>query len=223
MEKFELFENERATAYDSFVKNWIPNYGTFLNMLPYLFNDTRNDKLLAVGCGTGNEILVLKKNGYSGSIMGIDPSPEMIAQATDKLKEYSDIVLKEVLVSQLTIDHQFNAATLILVLHFLKDDGEKLDLLRDISIRLEPKALLIMLDITGNEKEIKKNLEILRKLLPEDMGQDEISKRMDRIYHELQHVSEERIIELFIEAGFEEPTKFFQSTVYMGWMARKKD
>jgi len=83
--------------------------------------------------------------------------------------------------------------------------------------------LLIMLDITGNDKEIKKNLEILRKLLPEDMGQDEISKRMDRIYHELQHVSEERIIELFIEAGFEEPTKFFQSTVYMGWMARKKD
>lgn len=223
MEKFELFENERATAYDSFVKNWIPNYGTFLNMLPHLFNDTRNDKLLADGCGTGNEILVLKKNGYSGSIMGIDPSPEMIAQAMDKLKEYSDIVLKEVLVSQLTIDHQFNAATLILVLHFLKDDGEKLDLLRDISIRLEPKALLIMLDITGNDKEIKKNLEILRKLLPEDMGQDEISKRMDRIYHELQHVSEERIIELFIEAGFEEPTKFFQSTVYMGWMARKKD
>lgn len=223
MEKFELFENERATAYDSFVKNWIPNYNVFLNMIPHLFNDSTNDKLLAVGCGTGNEILVLKQNGYNGSIMGIDPSPEMIAQATHKLKDYEDIVLKEVLVSQLTIDHQFNAATLILVLHFLKDDGDKLDLLRDISIRLEPKALLIMLDITGNDMEIRKNLEILEQLLPPDMDQNEIAKRLDRIYRELHHVSEQRIIELFTEAGFEEPTKFFQSTIYMGWMARKKN
>lgn len=220
MNNVEIFENERAAGYNQFVETWIPNYHYFLDHLPNLLSDTNEKDLLVVGCGTGNEIERFVKTHERWTITGIDPSPEMIKQANDKLQNYDNVTLITGLTSDL--DKKYNAATLLLVLHFLDDNGNKLNLLKDIADRLISGATFVMLDITGDKNQIKQNIKVLRHLLPDGLDEEQINNRLNRIENELFAVSEERISELCQEAGFEKPLRFFQSSIYMGWLTKKK-
>lgn len=222
MSKIELFENERATGYNQFVETWIPNYHYFLDLLPKLLRETKQKDLLVVGCGTGNEIERFVNTPEQWTITGVDPSPEMVKQASEKLQVHHNITLIEGLVSNLDPEKKYNIATLLLVLHFLDDNGNKLNLLKDIANRLVPGATFVMLDITGNKSQIKQNLEVLKLILPEGLDEEQIGQRLKRIENELFAVSEERLSELLQEAGFEAPVRFFQSAIYMGWLTKKK-
>lgn len=222
MSKIEIFENERATGYNQFVETWIPNYNYFLDLLPKLLSDTNRKDLLVVGCGTGNEIERFVQAPERWTITGTDPSPEMIKQAREKLQNYDNVTLIEGLLSDIDIEKKFGAATLLLVLHFLDDNGNKLNLLKDIAEKLVSGASFVMLDITGDKNQIRENLKILRHLLPDGLDEEQISNRLNRIENELFYVSEQRLSELCIEAGFETPLRFFQSSIYMGWLTKKK-
>jgi tRNA (cmo5U34)-methyltransferase len=222
MNNVEIFENERATGYNQFVETWIPNYHYFLDCLPKLLSDTNGKDLLVVGCGTGNEIERFVRAPEHWTITGIDPSPEMIKQADDKLQSYDNLKLITGLVSDLDVEIKYNVATLLLVLHFLDDNSNKLNLLRDIADRLVSGATFVMLDITGDKKQIQQNLKIYRLLLPNGLDEEQINNRLNRIENELYTVSEERLSELLQEAGFEKPLRFFQASIYMGWLTKKK-
>ena len=222
MSKLEIFENERATGYNQFVETWIPNYNFFLDRLPKLVSETTQKNLLVVGCGTGNEIERFVQASEQWKITGIDPSPEMIKQASEKLHTYDNVTLIEGLVADLEIETKYSVATLLLVLHFLDDNGNKLNLLKDIAERLVSGATFVLLDITGDENQIEQNLKVLKLFLPDGLDEEQINKRLSRIENELCSVSEERLSELCQEAGFEPPLRFFQSTIYMGWLTKKK-
>ena len=222
MNKVEIFENDRATGYNQFVETWIPNYRYFIDNLPKLLCDTENKNLLVVGCGTGNEIERFVHAAEQWKITGIDPSPEMIKQAVQKFNNNGKVNLVEGLITDLDRSGRYGAATLLLVLHFMEDNGAKFSLLQNIAERLETGAPLILLDITGSSTQIKENLEILKLLLPGTLGKADIKNRLHRIENELHAVSEERLSQLCIEAGFEAPLRFFQTSIYMGWITRRK-
>lgn len=222
MNKVEIFENERATGYNQFVETWIPNYYYFLDRLPKLLRETSHKDLLVVGCGTGNEIEWFTQSPEHWKITGIDPSPKMIEQAHEKLQNFKNVKLIKGLLTDLDVGKKYGAATLLLVLHFLNDSGEKLNLLKEIAEKLMPGAPLVMLDITGDKNQIRKNLEILRLLLPDDLDEEQINNRLIRIENELYHISEKRLSELCVEAGFEPPLRFFQSVIYVGWLTKRK-
>ncbi len=222
MNKVEIFENERAAGYNQFVETWIPNYHYFLDRLPKLLSETIQKDLLVVGCGTGNEIERFVQAPEQWKITGIDPSPEMIKQAGEKFQTHNSVTLIEGLVSDLGIEKKYGAATLLLVLHFLDDNSNKLSLLRDIADRLVSGATFVMLDITGDKNQIQQNLKVYRLLLPNGLDEEQINNRLNRIENELYTVSEERLSELLQEAGFEKPLRFFQASIYMGWLTKKK-
>lgn len=221
MAKTEIFENNRATGYNRFVQRWIPNYDYFLSRIPALLREVSNKELLVAGCGTGNEIAYFLEKDQQWKITGVDPSPQMIAQAKEKLADCVNVELVEGLVSDLDETIVYGAATLLLVLHFMPDDGTKLNLLKDIAKRLSPNAPLILLDITGGGQAFQNNLDVLRRLLPVDEDPEEIANRLDRIQHKLHPVSEARLIALIEAAGFSRPNRFFQTAIYQGWEMRK--
>ncbi|MBO6662011.1 MAG: methyltransferase domain-containing protein [Roseivirga sp.] len=222
MSKVEIFEKERASNYNQFVEDWIPNYSYFMEKLPKLLSDTDNKDLLVVGCGTGNEIVQFAKADQDWKITGVDPSPEMINQAKERLAKHENIELIKGLVSDLSQDRKYGAVTLLLILHFLEDNGEKLNLLRQIAQRLKTEAPLVMLGITGDQKQMKTNLKVLKQLLPNNLDKDLLQNRLQRIENDLHYVPEERLMELCQEAGFERPIRFFQTSIYMGWITWKK-
>lgn len=196
-----------------------------MDLLPGILaeeNRTGNYTWLAAGCGTGNEILSVLKSGYDWRVTGIDPSPEMINIARWKLSSYKNLLLIEGNVENLPVHQRFGAATLILVLHFLPDDGTKLSLLRSISSRLESRTPLVLVDIFGDSRMMKRNLNILKHMLPTTLDPTEVRQRLERIENEIHYLKEERLVELLMEAGFEKPHRFHQSTIYGGWVAKKQ-
>lgn len=222
MSNVEIFEGDRATNYENFVNTWIPNYRYFISVVPQLIKEVDDKNILVAGCGTGNEILAFEENLSKWQITGVDPSIEMLEQAKDRLKAFSSVNLIHSRIDELSQNVHFGAATLFLVLHFLPDDGSKLSLLKDIQKRLKPNSPFILLDITGNKVQLNKNLEVLKNILPPSIDEEQKVLRINRIKTELHAVSENRLAELLEAAGFENPTRFFQSTIYMGWKTNKK-
>jgi len=221
MNKIEIFENERASGYNEFVETWIPNYHYFMDKLPSILKQTENKNLLVVGCGTGTEVERFVHATEQWKITGIDPSPEMISQAFQNLNNFENVNLFQGTITDLNNSEKFGAATLLLVLHFLEDDGTKFNLLQNIAERLEINAPFILLDITGTKNQIKKNLNILKQLLPDNINEEDVNNRLHRIENELHVISEERLKKLLLETGFEIPVRFFQNSIYMGWITKK--
>ncbi|MEM9648702.1 MAG: class I SAM-dependent methyltransferase [Bacteroidota bacterium] len=216
-----IFEGNRAKNYDHFVDQWIPNYDYFMGLLPKILDDVTNKKTLVVGCGTGNEILSLASSSNDWSFTGVDPSPEMIAIAKEKLDAYQNVEFFQGVLEDLKKPLFFGAATLLLVLHFVKYPNEKLQLLKEIEKRLISGAPLIILGIFGTGKQLRANLKILRHMVPDSVGEKEIEERFDRIKNLLHRSTEEELTKLLFRAGFEPPTRFFQASIYSGWITRK--
>jgi tRNA (cmo5U34)-methyltransferase len=221
MDKVEIFENQRASNYNQFVETWIPNYDYFIHQLPKLFSPMLNHNLLVAGCGTGNEIEKFVQSSKEWNITGVDPSPQMLNQAKERFEKFKNVTLVEGVVSDLDSDKNFDATTLLLVLHFLKDNGEKLNLLKNISERMNLGASFVLLDITGTKKQIKKNIQILKSFLPSNLDENIVISRIERIENKLYYISERRLTELLLEVGFDEPLRFFQSSIYSGYITKK--
>lgn len=224
MKHIEIFEDERATFYDDFIQMWIINYQFVIDTLPKLIEleQPTAKNVLVVGCGTGNELLSLSKYKDSWNVTGVDPSPDMVKIAREKLKQYSEVTIIQNEVNQLSSDKKYDVATLFLVLHFMKDDGTKKALLQNIYDRLEQGATFLLLDIFGAKDEFTFNLKLLEKLLPAEVEgmiiKDRIASMPERIFP----VSEERLSVLLQEVGFTKPIRFFQSAIYGGWIIKKQ-
>nr|WP_297917356.1 class I SAM-dependent methyltransferase [uncultured Allomuricauda sp.] len=216
-----IFEGDRAFNYDNFVQQWIPNYDYFMSTVSRLLSSVTEKTLLSVGCGTGNEILVLKETDAKWSVVGVDPSPEMIEIARKKLAHLKKLKLIVGEVEHLDYQNYFGAASLILVLHFIRYPKEKLKLLAEIYNRLKPGAPLIIMGIFGNKEQLRVNLDVLQSLLPQELSQKEITERLERITTRLYRTSENDLVKLLVRAGFQKPTRFFQCSIYSGWITRK--
>jgi tRNA (cmo5U34)-methyltransferase len=186
-------------------------------------------KILVVGAGTGMEILEFAPCNPGWSFCGVDPSADMLALARKKICEKNlacKIELRKGYVNDLKEEEVFDAATCILVMHFLKDDGTKLNLLESISKRLKPGAPFVLIDGFGepgstNFQEIK----VAWKNYPIISGVP--SETVENIFNEVimktvQFVPESRIMELLETAGFTRVSKYFSGFLYGGWMASKK-
>ena len=217
------FEDDRALRYDNFIQTWMPNYDYLQRTIARLLvGKVREGTVLVVGCGTGNEIKKLIDQGLTLPITGVDPSPDLVKVARQKLKEFEQVELRDGHVKDLPQDLNFSAATLLLVMHFLPDDGSKLGLLKNISHRLKPGAPFFLASVFGSLEELRANLSVLQASLPLGIPLEDQEKHFARIEETIYYIPEARLFELLEEAGFETPVRFFQSSIYGGWLTRKK-
>ncbi len=186
-------------------------------------------ELLVVGAGTGMEIMQFGSLCRSWSFYGIDPSEKMLSLAKRKIVEMNiknAITLIQGYVDDLDDGKRFDGATCILVMHFLKDDGSKLDLLKSISRRLKPGAPLVLVDGCGEPGSavFEENLRAWKQY-PVALGLEPgyVEKAFRKtILKMVQFVPESRIIKLLDEAGFKNIFKFYTGFLYNGWTVYKK-
>jgi len=117
-------------------------------MIAQMANIKPGDKVLDVGCGSGNLTLTAKRYaGRSGSVYGIDASPEMIDVARKKAKEIStDVMFDVALIEKLPFgDSTFDVVINRLVLHHLPDDLKQ-QALAEIFRVLQPGGTIFLAD-----------------------------------------------------------------------------
>jgi tRNA (cmo5U34)-methyltransferase len=152
---FDQNPNLPTTDYDIAVRQSIPGYDAMLTMLTALFQRYLMDDahILVVGAGGGNEISALSQTHPTWQFTGVDPSEKMLAVAQSKVESLGiedRVTLHKVVVQDLPI-HRYSAASL-LVMHFLPDDGTKLDYLRAIAARLQLGSPFVLVDSHGDKQ-----------------------------------------------------------------------
>lgn len=106
------------------------------------------DKVLDVGCGTGSLTLTAKRYaGASGSVYGIDASPEMIEVARRKAKRSgSEAVFEVGLIEKIAYPEAiFDVVISRLVIHHLPDDLKRRGFVEIFRV-LKPGGLLFLAD-----------------------------------------------------------------------------
>ena len=195
----------------------------FLIVRALFENKLREDaKILIVGSGWGDEIFLLGSPNPGWRFVGVDLSEAMLKLARARVA--AENLLNEVQLHQADVrelnDENFDAATCILTLHFVPDNGAKLALLQAIRQRLKPGAPFFLVDAVRetNEAVFEENLQAWTRHARNNGCPPETIEKMDENMMSLPLVTEERETELLREAGFRETRKVYQGIFINGWL-----
>lgn len=221
---------EKAQAYDRRIRDAIPGYEALHQLACMAVAEFTggHGRVLVAGAGTGAECVALGQACPGLHVVGIDPAADMLALAERKVAEHGLIErvrLYPCAVDDLPIFEPFDAATLLLVLHFVPDDGGKLALLSDMAKHLKPGAPLVLADLFGPgwDDAWQSELRIVWRHLQKAAGiaVADIDRGFAHVDRDIHPVSEDRLAALLIEAGFEAPQPFFRALCFGGWVARR--
>ncbi|HGM7839866.1 TPA: methyltransferase [Serratia marcescens] len=144
------FPDAAAADYDRRILTLVPGYQFAQALLTATLAQTLpNDAtLLLAGCGTGSELEALAAANASWRFSAVEPSTGMLAAARAKAEAagYAQRVSFQPTLLQQAPQTRHDAAVCSLVLHFIADDGAKLDFLQQLAQRLSPTAPLLLFD-----------------------------------------------------------------------------
>ncbi len=113
------------------------------------------ESVLDVGCGTGTLAIAAKRQvGPSGSVFGIDASPEMIARANRKARKAGvEVFFKNAVAEALPFpDAHFDAVLSTLMLHHLPRKARQ-QCAREIRRVLKPRGRVLAVDFASAARE----------------------------------------------------------------------
>jgi tRNA (cmo5U34)-methyltransferase len=226
---FDQRPPNQVAEYDTTVTRFMPGYTSVFQMALALLEMQLSEaaNLLVVGAGSGMELVTFGQAKPNWHLLGVDPSTLMLAIAQQKLiaNQLTDrVTLHQGYVHELPEQPLYDAATCILVMHFLPDDGSKLAFLRSISDRLKPGAMFLLVDGFGDKASASFRMMLeawKRHGLNAGADVERLTEMEQKIRESLPCIPESRTVALLEEAGFEQVTRFYASLIYGGWVATK--
>lgn len=223
------FDGKRAQVYDDLIRQVVPGYDVLHALAGLILKNEVDEhgQVLVVGSGTGQEVLALAGERPRWRLTGVEPAADMMAVARRRVGEAgldARISLVEGYVSDLPEGARFDAAALLLVMHFLPDDGAKLRLLEGIARRLRPNAPLVLADLHADMEgpRFRRFMGLWRQWqLDAGIEPDKVEKGFERMIKDIQFVSERRILDLLAEAGFAVVEPFYGAFLFGAWIAWK--
>jgi len=224
------WDKDRADAYDKRVREAIPGYDALHVLSCQIVAEATAGKgrALVVGAGTGAECIALAQSCPNLAVVGVDPAKEMLAHAETKVAAHGltqRVRLYPSKVGDLPEFEPFDAVTMLLVMHFLKDDGAKQTLLEEVSSHLKPGAPLVLADLFGSwddpwQQQLRNWWRHLQ--LAAGIPEGEVDKGFRHIDRDIHPLREERLVELLAATGFGPPSPYFRALCFGGWVARKR-
>ena len=202
-----------------------PGHGGMLQMVGVLLAERVPDhgRVLVIGAGGGLEVRYLAGVEPGWRFVGVDPASAMLdlARATaggvagDRLQLVEGTVLD-------ASAGPFDAATCILVLGLLPDNGGKLDLLRETRRRLKPGAPFILVDqcIDRAAPDVPLRLDrYAAYALRSGVDPDTVASAKAAVGALESMVPAWRNEQVLSEAGFHDAELFYLGMAWRGWVA----
>ncbi|MED4584660.1 class I SAM-dependent methyltransferase [Brevibacillus choshinensis] len=231
MNEEQTFNSELALAYETTTRISIPTYDMLFSMVQSYYRVQLGEKavsLLVIGAGGGNELSAWGPSNPKWTFTGIDTSAEMLAIAKHKTVQLgleNRVKLIHGTIGNLPHpESKFDAASCILVLHFIDDEQEKLKLLRTIKDHVKPGAPFALVSAYGDRKdaEFQYRLNVWKSFFI-DAGRE--PSKVDEMVNtgimnpkKISLISENQIVRLLGEAGFTNITRFYSTGLFGGWI-----
>lgn len=221
------FDSSYGSAYEMTVRRAIPAHEHTMRMAAALLAARlpEDAEILVVGAGGGMEICELGAVRPGWRMTGVDPSALMIDLARERVARHGltdRVALLHGTADSLPDGLRFDAATCMMVMHMLPDDGTKAALLAPIAARLRPGAPLILTDAFGDA--LPEQYVQAWRWFQRGMGRqpEEIAALEQQVRAGVHFVPEPRIAALLGEAGFTPPLQFCHAFWFGGWVTEKR-
>ncbi|MCG7408261.1 class I SAM-dependent methyltransferase [Paenibacillus sp. ACRRX] len=229
---FMNWNHSQADRYVDTIAAKIPGYYLLYDMtarlmaaqLPLLHQPP---EVLIVGAGGGQELVTLGSRHPDWKLTGVDPSDRMLEAAKQRLDSTSlgqQVTLFHGSIDQLPQPLHYDAATCLLVLHFVQGLSEKAALLNSLYQRLKPGAPLFIASINGNPT--TESFAIMMQawkahMLANGVPVEDWERFAASFGQEFDPVPDALMLTLLREAGFREPTSYYGAYLIDAWFAIK--
>lgn len=217
-----LFDKSMALSYDA-QRDRLASVKEALHLcMRALFSKMPSDAhVLCVGVGTGAELVYLAQAFPGWRFTAVEPSGAMLEvcrQRTKALAVYSRCTFHEGYLGSLPETDAFDAATSVLVSHFMVDSRARRDFFMEISTRLKKGAYYINVDLASDMSSLE-----YRRLLHAWVGLHEyagMAANIDSFGSKVAMSPLEELATMMKSGGFEEPVLFFQALFIHGWFSQ---
>ncbi|MDE2834883.1 MAG: class I SAM-dependent methyltransferase [Bacteroidota bacterium] len=185
-------------------------------------------RVLIVGCGTGREIKVFAPGAPRWHFDAVDPAIEMI-RWTDQLARSigveNRVTLHHAFTHELDLSYRFDGATIINVMHFMPDDGNKDRLIESVVERVRPGGSVMLFDLHGDQNQEYFQLFFDAWISYMDLrgytGQKK-ERLLNRLAAGIAYVSEERVLEICARAGLKLIRRYWGGLLYTAWLFERQ-
>jgi tRNA (cmo5U34)-methyltransferase len=226
----DFFDLNRATNYDRKIRLTIPGYEGLHTMSAALLGAAlRPDAhLLVVGAGTGTEIVMLGARHPHWHFTAVDPSPEMTALCRAQIANAgleSRVKIVESTLDALPALPAFDAATSLLVSHFIQDNALRAAYFAGIASRLRSGAPLTTAELLGDRS--LPAFEVLMAAAADHkrlhgIPEAEIQADGEKSRAAVTFLSEQAFYALLETAGFWNLTPFYRALQFFGTLCTKR-
>ncbi|MGR3971368.1 class I SAM-dependent methyltransferase [Shewanella sp. 1180_01] len=205
---------------------FVPAYEQMQRMTAQLIKEGIGDvgELLVLGAGGGFELEVFASLQSQWRYTGVDPAAEMLNAAKARLAaiDASERVNWHHGYITDAPEGPFDAASCLLTLHFVADDGSKLQTLLELKKRLKPGAPFVLVDCCIDISSPSAELMLARYrdfALGSGADPEQVSTTCDRLVNVLKMVSPARNEALLKSVGFTDVELFYAGLSWRGWRA----
>jgi tRNA (cmo5U34)-methyltransferase len=205
---------------------FVPAYEHMQRMAAQLIRERIGNagKILVLGAGGGLELEAFASRYSHWTFVGVDPAEEMLKAAKERVlragaRERVDWHHGYIFDSPLG---PFDAATCLLTLHFVPDDGAKERTLVAIRRRLKPGAPLVVVDLCIELASPTSAIALDRYrdfALESGADPEQVDATCGRLTTVLKMVSSARNEELLRTSGFSQIELFYAGLSWRGWRA----
>ena len=223
-----VFDKSNAASYDDKFAAMAPLRDALhlltraiLAPLPY------NARVLCVGAGTGAEILYLAQAFPKWSFTAVEPAAAMLEICRRRAEENGIAArceFHEGLLDSLPAAPPFDAATSLLVSHFIAQPEARCEFFRQIAAHLLPGAALVNAELASDMSgaSYRNLLEVWRTTLGFcAIPADEIEKMTGSFGSSVALFPLPETAAIIAASGFTTPVPFLQTLLIHGWFARR--
>lgn len=222
------FDEDRAASYDERFTR-ISAVMDALHLLAKLWFTglPENARVLCVGAGTGAELFPLAEAFPGWTFTLVDPAGAMLAQCRRKAEAAGiadRCTFHEGYLDSLPATTPFDAATSILVSHFVLEREKRIGFFREISDRLKPDAPLVSADLCSDmdSPEFATLISAWTNMLKFSGQEDKtVQSFVDALRGGVDVVPPQELVSLIRAGGFAESTLFYQSLLIHGFISKR--